>query len=688
MKNNKIFGKKLVCVSVITILFTVTFTGLALGRWTTNGPRGTSICDFVADPHDSKIVYIADGNNRILKSINGGESYFPCTIGLENAAITILAINPVDSKVIFAGGTSDLGSRNFLYRSEDSGQTWREIGNGLPYQYQMPLNDILIDPAEPKTIYIATYVDRGGIYKSIDNGETFNELIFIQPFFRPTSLAMDVEHHTIMYVGLMQAGTISEGIYKTIDGGESWRQTGLSNQDHEIYSVKADPIISGRVFAAGQHGCWRSDDYGDHWELVLPLSFAGPSDIDILGGVGSSIVFYTSQCNGLFRSTESGNPWTFTHLGNGVPCLNTDIVSVSGHTVFVGGITIRILYVSNNLGDSFIPGSKGLSANDVSCVATACVPSSTVYSGATACIGFFKTRDNGNVWFHNGQFFYDHIREIIVHPNNSDIAFVVYEESDNPWDGCSSISFDGGEHFQPFFPRPGIPEVTPFILAIDPVDTNIVYVAILSPQFFGEPHFYLSRNSGSSWEPIHSRGLGNIVSFYIDRTSVLYAGTTNGIYKSIDTGRTWTLSGLQGRTVTSLSQSYLPDGGIIVGTDNGVYRTTNGGITWSYVGLAGVAINDIFSGNLRESSPTQGIVWAATNQGVYEFVNGNFLPRNDGLGTLTVRDLALTKSNNVSIPPTLHAATPLGVYELPLVSINGNVPQGTSIGSTSTSENR
>ena len=654
MIRKKIFGKKLVSLFVILTMFTVMFAGQALGEWTTNGPAGLGINDIAMDPNNGNIVYVVGGTNAVYKSINGGASFIAYEGGiLEDDDLQALAIDPNYPFVIYACG-------KYFYRSEDAGQTWLQVGDDLPPCYSSLYchKDILVDPFDPYIVYVATWAydpvheHSGGVYKSEYFGNTFDDITQEDvDGFLASCLTMDSADHLIIYAGVECQSVNGEGgVWRTDDGGETWIQDIHLAPELAITSVEADPNIPGRLFAGGLNtGCWRSDTYGEDWEQVL--FNAGGYDIAVRG----TTVFYACG-SGLYRSFSSGDNGSWTRLSNPDTGLCTISISeIQDGLIFVGGglFFFKNLLKSTDYGDSFtsivVSRFQWLNVYDVA----SATRGSTVYScgdfGSFGEGGLFTTANNGYSWFQT-MFPTWRVTDVYVCPDNPDIVLATMQ-----WDVAGSHptyrSTDGGSHFSVV----SIPHVLD--LVFDPLDTSKVYasVYIMQPPF---NWLYRSTDSGGTWEVVCNtpRMFTVLVYSHSEELDILYGGTSNGVYKSIDGGIHWNQAGLTGLEITSLSLCYLNGGGIVAGTNTGVYRTIDGGDNWQQIGLSGIEINDIFSDVIETHFFNHAIyfrqvLFAATNQGVYEYINNNWVSRNDGLDSLEVRELTLTKPLPFSIVP-------------------------------------
>lgn len=144
----------------------------------------------------------------------------------------------------------------------------------------------------------------------------------------------------------------------------------------------------------------------------------------------------------------------------------------------------------------------------------------------------------------------------------------------------------------------------------------------------------------------------------------VYAGTWEGVFKSLDFGANWFLSstGLVNQAVRTLALDPFTPATLYAGTDGGVFTSTNGASAWRSInsGLGSLSVRDLIA-----DDTTPGILYAATAQGIYRSLNRgtNWSAFTSGLTNLSARALALIPGS----PPTLFAGTDGGLFK----SVNG-----------------
>lgn len=199
---------------------------------------GGRVVDVAVNPEKPEEFYVAYASGGLWHSINNGQSFVP--VFDHEAAITLgaIAVN-WQSLTIWAGTGESNSSRSSyagtgVYVSSDSGKTWEH--RGLEDSHH--IGRIVLDPSSPLTAWVAVtghlYSPNSerGVYKTTDGGKTWKKVLYLDDNTGAIDLALDPVHTNILYATMwhrerrawnfVESGNTS-GIYKSTDGGETWK---------------------------------------------------------------------------------------------------------------------------------------------------------------------------------------------------------------------------------------------------------------------------------------------------------------------------------------------------------------------------------------------------------------------------------------------------------------------------------
>lgn len=193
-----------------------------------------------------------------------------------------------------------------IFRSDDEGETWSPIAEGLPKELSNSPQTIALDPSDPKVLYVSTF---GGVYKSDDQGKNWNLKSEGLGNSAARFVATDPRNPNIIYTASYEL------LYKSSNGGESWysKGRGLPNPLF-ARSIAIDPKNSANLYLAVEDEkdnlIMKSSNGGQEWtpsKQGLPNNFK-PITLVIHPQVSSTL--YLGTNNGLFKSEDSAQSWS------------------------------------------------------------------------------------------------------------------------------------------------------------------------------------------------------------------------------------------------------------------------------------------------------------------------------------------------------------------------------------------
>ena len=264
-------------------------------RWRNVGPmRGGRANAVVGDPTKPFVFYFGGVNGGVWRTTNGGQTWANITDGKTDiSSVGAMAIAPSDPNVIYVGtGESqmreDLTFGTGVYRSTDAGATWTRLGLTGSQQ----IGDIVVDPRDPDRVYVAALGhafgpnSERGVFRTLDGGKTWKKILFINDSTGANDLSIDPSNPRILYASMykfqrtpysMNAGGGRSGIWKTLDGGDTWTELtfrpGIPHKPLGKIGIDVSPANPRRLYASieaadSSGGIFRSDDAGDTWERM------------------------------------------------------------------------------------------------------------------------------------------------------------------------------------------------------------------------------------------------------------------------------------------------------------------------------------------------------------------------------------------------------------------------------------
>ena len=277
-----------------------TFGGLELRGI---GPAFMSgrIADIAIHPDRTSTWWVAVGSGNVWKTTNAGTTWKPVFDGEGSYSVGCVTIDPKRPDVVWVGTGENVGGRHVgygdgVYRSLDAGKTWKNMGLGKSEH----IGRIVVDPRDSDVVFVAAQGplwsaggDRG-VFKTTDGGGTWTKILGAGEYTGANEVVMDPTNPDVLYASLHQRfrnvavlvnGGPESGIWKTTDGGATWRklETGLFLEKSEGGATKDEEKDMGKIGLAispqdsrvvyatierahRKGGFYRSSNGGESWE--------------------------------------------------------------------------------------------------------------------------------------------------------------------------------------------------------------------------------------------------------------------------------------------------------------------------------------------------------------------------------------------------------------------------------------
>jgi photosystem II stability/assembly factor-like uncharacterized protein len=284
---------------------------------------------------------------------------------------------------------------------------WVSLAQGIPVS-RSPTT-IAVDPGNPEVLYAGGPMN--GLYKTADGGLTWI------PLWKPVTdrgavdrgivdIAVDPHRSSVVYVGVITNGftNITGGVFKSTDGGLTWKTMNAGLPDSSVIRLVADPLVSDVLYATPYSGgLFKSVDGGTNWQEM-------PSEGGFLAIAprNSQVLYLANYNRPLRRSTDGGMNWM--ESSGGIPAdtfvriveidpRNQDVVYAGG-TTHGGDIPQGVVFKSTDAGASWTQVFE-LEDGGIQTLAIDPAHPEILYAGSAGKVhnaGTFRSVDGGKHW--------------------------------------------------------------------------------------------------------------------------------------------------------------------------------------------------------------------------------------------------------------------------------------------------
>lgn len=246
-------------------LDTLSLSGL---KFRSIGPAMTSgrIADIAVHPDNRSIYYVASASGGVWKTTNAGTTFQPIFDSQGSFSIGCVTLDPNNSNVVWVGTGENNNQRavNYgdgVYKSEDGGKSWKNMG----LKNSEHIGKIVVHPDSSNVVYVAAQGplwsaggDRG-LYKTSDGGETWKAVLEIDEDTGVTDLVLDPRNPNVIYAAAYQrrrhvftyvGGGPGSALHKSTDGGQTWKKInkGLPNVEKGRMSLAISPVNPEKIY--------------------------------------------------------------------------------------------------------------------------------------------------------------------------------------------------------------------------------------------------------------------------------------------------------------------------------------------------------------------------------------------------------------------------------------------------------
>jgi photosystem II stability/assembly factor-like uncharacterized protein len=238
------------------------------------GPAFTSgrVAALAVDPANRSHYFVAAASGGVWKTTNAGNTFTPVFDSEASYSIGAIALDPKNPSTVWVGTGENNSQRSVsygdgVYRSDDAGRSWKNVG----LKKSEHIGKILIDPRNSDVVYVAAQGplwgpggDRG-LYKTTDGGKTWKDILTISENTGVTDIVMDPRNPDVLYAASYQrrrhVWTLIDGgpesaIYKSTDAGATWNKvrSGLPTVDMGRIGLAVSPANPDVIYATIETG--------------------------------------------------------------------------------------------------------------------------------------------------------------------------------------------------------------------------------------------------------------------------------------------------------------------------------------------------------------------------------------------------------------------------------------------------
>ena len=549
------------------------------------------IADIAIDPKNENVWYVAVGSGGVWKTENAGTTWAPLTDNMPFYSTGCITIDPHNNSSIWLGTGENVGGRHVgighgVYHSIDGGKSWKDMG----LKKSEHISKIIVHPEDPNTLWAASQGPlwspggERGLFKTTDGGKTWKNTLEINEWTGVTDLVIDPTNPDILYAASWQkhrnvAALIGGGpgtsLYKSVNGGDSWSKIdkGLPGSNKGKVGLAISPMQPNVLYAA---------------------------------------VELDKRAGAVYRSENSGGSWSKmsdTVSGGTGPHYYQELVASPHVFDKIYLMNVRVL-VSDNGGKTFYTMTERKKHSDNHSLTFKANDPNYMLIGTDG--GIYESFDDSASWKFVGNLPLTQFYKLAV--DDAEPFYNIYGGTqDNNTQGGPSRTFKrsgisnadwyvvlGGDGHQPAT-EPGNPDIIyaqsqqGYINRIDMTNGEAVsvrpqegidepferfnwdspiLVSYHDPKrlYFGTQRVWRSENRGDSWTPVS----GDLTKDE-ERLALPIMGRTQSFDNAWDVYAMSTYN-----TITSLSESRIDENILYAGTDDGIIQyTKDGGVSWS-----------------------------------------------------------------------------------------------------------
>lgn len=565
---------------------------LASGPWQALGPDGGDARSLAYDSHNPDHMLLGTSTGQLFVSEDAGHNWSRfARLGGDDYVLDHIAIDPQNPKHIYVSAWS-LSSQQIgdVFRTRDGGKNWTT----LPAMHGKSIRAMAVFHANTKVLVAGTL---DGVFRSNDGGDSWRRM---SPenhadIKNIESIAIDPKDPNTVYAGTWHLA------WKTSDGGASWQQIkkGMID-DSDVFSIIVDHSNPAVVFASACSGIYKSESGGSQFAKIQGIPFSARRTRVLKQDPTNENIVYAGTTEGLWKTTDLGKSWK--RVSNPEIVVNDVAVDPrdSNHVLLA---TDRSGVMASTDGtQTWSTSNHGYAHRYVSALLADAKEADTFYVGVVndrEYGGVFYTRDAGRTWLQRSAGLGGRDIFSLKQASNGTLVtgtnrgMFTLDRNASEWRPTNVVVTEQTIKAA----KKGSKKATTTIVMkkAGTLDARVSDLELGSQRWLAATSqgIYSSVDQGKTWKGGAVLGQKDFVSVRA-QGPFMVATTRSTALVSNDSGVTWKQAGLPSYLVGIRGSAIAQDSTIVIAAREGIYRSADGGTSWEHV-VDGLPSKDITS---------------------------------------------------------------------------------------------
>lgn len=561
--------------------------------WRQVGPPGGTVMSLGADPHDANRLYLGTSDGHVFTSSDEGAHWqLLSRIGIgQDDVITHIIVDSRDSKRLFASTWSLYTGGGGVYRSNDTGRTWQNIG--LAHETVRALAQ---SPTHPKTWLAGSLT---GVYRSTDEGANWERITPAKhdDLKNFDSVAFDPRDDNIIYAGTYHLP------WKTTDGGKNWSPISKGMiDDSDVMSIIVDPANPESVHATACSGIYHSTNAAAQWTKYKGIPFVFRRTQLIRQDPQHPETLYAGTTSGLWKTTSEAGQWKRVTPLDWV--INDIVIDPKNTERIIIGTEREGVQISENGGATFSSANVGFHHQHILDVAMdRDRPERELVVLTFDTNAFLATKDGGATWAPLGPGLKrTDLKHVYASPSGwwaslNKGGLMKYEETGAKWVRAGLFAADSASPASSKGKKAAARGTTASSKAPQLLSAQINDLTFTSSGWYAATSagVLVSRDRGTSWKLASRDAFVKQAAQSLDAStdgSHVWAIAQRNLIYSADGGAHWDAKELAFASAGNLRVHRLDDSNLLITSNSGLYVSKDAGREWNRADIRDVQFQD------------------------------------------------------------------------------------------------